>query len=155
MLSTCKNAKFLSCIKIAHIHWQKTYFSLHCLALYQSWKNLWSNPISTCWSWPCPKQALCLQYKSFENTAGKGKIARNEQFLLLPQCFLPVWRTFFHFHKIWNCCLQNLSVWKSLKLVVWERVETCLNYTRTKWRADGHMTQGRFKIDSRQQIQYK
>ena len=31
------------------------------------------------------KQALvftCLQYKSFENAAGKGEIAHNEQFLL-------------------------------------------------------------------------
>ena len=53
---------------------------------------------------------------------GKGEIARNDQFLLFPQCFLPVWRTFCHFHQIWNCCLQTLSVWKSLKLVVWERV---------------------------------
>ena len=26
----------------------------------------------------------CLQYKSFENTEGKGKIARNKQFLLPP-----------------------------------------------------------------------
>ena len=25
---------------------------------------------------------------SFENIAGKGEIARNEQFLLFPQCFL-------------------------------------------------------------------
>ena len=36
---------------------------------------------------PFPKQALvfmCLQYKSFENTVGKGEIARNEQFLLFP-----------------------------------------------------------------------
>ena len=36
---------------------------------------------------PFPKQALvfmCLQYKSFEDTAGKGEIARNEQFLLFP-----------------------------------------------------------------------
>ena len=33
----------------------------------------------------------CLQYKSFENsTVGKGEIARNEQFLLFQQCFLPV-----------------------------------------------------------------
>ena len=30
----------------------------------------------------------CLQYKSFENTVGKGEIARNEQFLLFPLCFL-------------------------------------------------------------------
>ena len=31
-----------------------------------------------------------LQYKSFENTVGKGETACNEQFLLFPQCFLPV-----------------------------------------------------------------
>ena len=30
-----------------------------------------------------------LQYKSFENTVRKGEIARNEQFLLFPQCFQP------------------------------------------------------------------
>ena len=38
-----------------------------------------------------PKQALVfLQYKSFENTVGNREIARNKQFLLFPQCFLPV-----------------------------------------------------------------
>ena len=39
-----------------------------------------------------PKQALVctfLRYKSFENTVGKREIARNEQFLLSPQCFPP------------------------------------------------------------------
>ena len=39
---------------------------------------------------PFPKQALvftCLQYKSFENTEGKGDIAHNKQFLLFPQSF--------------------------------------------------------------------
>ena len=44
-------------------------------------------------SYPFPKQALvftCLQYKSFENTVGKGEIARNEQFLPFPHCFLTV-----------------------------------------------------------------
>ena len=77
-------------------------------------------------SYPFPKQALvftCLQYKSFENTVGKGEIARNEQFLLFPQCFLPVWRTFCHFHKIRHCRLPTVSVWKSLKFVDWERVK--------------------------------
>ena len=36
---------------------------------------------------PFPKQALgfmCLQYKSFENTVGKGEIAHNKQFLFFP-----------------------------------------------------------------------
>ena len=59
-----------------------------------------------------------LGNKPFENT-GKKEIARNEQFLLFPQCFLPIWITFCHFHQIWNCRLQTLSVWKSLKFVVW------------------------------------
>ena len=31
-----------------------------------------------------------LGKKPFENTVGKGEIARNEQFLLFPLCFLPV-----------------------------------------------------------------
>ena len=42
----------------------------------------------------------CLQYKSFENTVGKGEIARNEQFLLVPLCFLPFLIMFYHFHQI-------------------------------------------------------
>ena len=32
----------------------------------------------------------CLKCKSVENTAGKGEIARDEQFLLFPQRFLPL-----------------------------------------------------------------
>ena len=40
-----------------------------------------------------------LQYKSFENTVGKGEIACNEQFLLFPQCFLPTLRPFFNFQQ--------------------------------------------------------
>ena len=39
----------------------------------------------------------CLQCKSFENTEEKGEIAGYEHFLLSPQCFLPVWRTFIRF----------------------------------------------------------
>ena len=67
-----------------------------------------------------------LQYKSFENTVGIGEIARNEQFLLFPQSFPPLWRTFCHFHQIQSCRLQTLPVWKSMKFVVWERVKHLL-----------------------------
>ena len=52
---------------------------------------------------PLPKQALVLcvcQYKSFKSTVGKGEIAHNEQFLHFQRCFLPFWRTFYHFHQI-------------------------------------------------------
>ena len=31
-----------------------------------------------------------LGNKPFENTVGKGEIARNEQFFLYPHCFLPI-----------------------------------------------------------------
>ena len=44
---------------------------------------------------------------------GKGKIAPNKQFLLLPQR------------------LQTLSVWKSLKFTVWERDNLQLLVTRS------------------------
>ena len=33
---------------------------------------------------------MCLQYKPFEKPVGKGEIARNEQFLFFPQCFLSI-----------------------------------------------------------------
>ena len=51
---------------------------------------------------PFLKQALvftCLQCKSFDHTVGKGEIARNEQFLLFPQCYLSLCTTFCHFHQ--------------------------------------------------------
>ena len=85
------------------------------------------NRIKTSWlimSQPFPTQALVftclqykvfentLQYKVFENTVGKGEIAHQVQFLLFPQCF----------HAIRNYLPQTLSVWKSLKFVIWERV---------------------------------
>ena len=73
--------------------------------------------------------------KSFENTVGKGEIARNEQFLLFPQCFLSLWRTFCHFRHTKNCRLQSLSVWKSLKFVVWERVKEEVLCIQRKYRA--------------------
>ena len=77
-----------------------------------------------------------LGNKPFENTVGKGEIARDEQFLLFPQCFLPICWTFSHFHQTWNCRLQTLSVWKSIKFVVWKRVKVCLarvNITKVCW----------------------
>ena len=55
-----------------------------------------------CIFYPCstPFPNKPLQYKSFENTVGKGEIARNEQFLPFPQRFLPIQRTSYHFRRI-------------------------------------------------------
>ena len=49
-----------------------------------------------------PLLCMCLYYKSYANTVGKREIARNEQFLLFPMCFLP-FCTLCHFH-------QNLKI---------------------------------------------
>ena len=71
-----------------------------------------------------PKQALvftCLQYKSFENTVGKGAIMSN--FSFSHDVFYLFLRIHCHFHQILSCRLQTLSVWKSRKSVIWERVK--------------------------------
>ena len=73
------------------------------------------------------------KHKPFENTVGKGEIDRNEQFLLFPQCFLPVRITFCHFCQIRNCRLQTLSVWKSLKFVVWLWVKETFKERDESW----------------------
>ena len=46
---------------------------------------------------------------------------KQHSFIILhfPQCFLPVWINLCHFRQIRNFRLQTLSVWKSLKFVVW------------------------------------
>ena len=56
----------------------------------------------------------------------KEEIARNKQLLLFPPCFLAAWKTFCHFHQVYNCCLQTLWVYKSLKFVVCETVNPFL-----------------------------
>ena len=111
---------------------EKSSFQQHLIYCLQM-LSIWS-----AWKFCClvkrqllPKQALvfmCLPYKSWENTVGKGEIARNEQFLLFPQCFLVLCKTFFHFHQVWNCHLQTLWIWKSLKLVIWERVNKLCSF---------------------------
>ena len=37
--------------------------------------------------------------QTFRKHCGKGEIAHNEQFLLFPQCFRPVWITYYHFQQ--------------------------------------------------------
>ena len=87
------------------------------------------------WEWviqPFPKQALvftCLQYKSFENTVGKGEIARNN-FSFSHSVFYPFRELSANFIKlkIVICKLfqfgrvENLSSGKGLNISV-----TCLS----------------------------
>ena len=64
----------------------------------------------------------CLWYKSFGNNAGKGEIARNEQFLLFPQCFYLFAEKSAIFIKVKIVVCEPFSVWQSRKFVVWEWV---------------------------------
>ena len=52
---------------------------------------------------------------------GKTSITRSK--ISITRSKIPVWITFCRFHQNKNCRLQTLSVWKSLKFVVWERVK--------------------------------
>ena len=53
----------------------------------------------------------------FLNSAGKGEIARKEQFLLFPQRFLPLWKKFPHF-------LSNLKL-MSVNFITLEESRIC------------------------------
>ena len=53
----------------------------------------------------------------------KEKLLVTSNFSFSHSVFYPFGWTFCHFHPIWYCRLQTLSVWKSLKFVVWERVK--------------------------------
>ena len=55
---------------------------------------------------------MCLQYKSLENTMGKGEIARNVSVFYLFQEFSAI-------HLNFKIVVQTLSVRKTLKFVVW------------------------------------
>ena len=70
---------------------------------------------------PFPKKALvfmCLHYKNFENTVGKGKWLKTSNFSFT--LFYLFEELSASFMKTQNCCLQTLSIWKRLKIVVWE-----------------------------------
>ena len=62
-----------------------------------------------------------LQYKSFENTVGKGENARKEEFLLFPQCFLPFWRTFCNFSSNLKLSSANSLSLEESKICCFEK----------------------------------
>ena len=61
----------------------------------------------------------------FKTLSEKEKLLRrpNEQFLLFPECFLPLRGTSCHFHQIENCRLHILSILKNQIFVVREGVQ--------------------------------
>ena len=56
----------------------------------------------------------------------KEKLLVTSNFSFSHSVFYPFEWTFSQFHQTGNCRLQTLSVWQSLKFVVWERVKRIL-----------------------------
>ena len=118
-------------------------FKMSSLCIMLNLQKVFNNMSDICFNTePFPIQALvftCLQYKSFENTVGKGDIAPNEQFLLYPQCFLHVWRTVCHFHQIWYCHhygrVKNLLFGEGLRSKEsWALITLKKNPLKTLWK---------------------
>ena len=69
---------------------------------------------------------LCVCSTSiYEDTMGKGEIARYEHFLLFPQCFLLVWRNFLPFSSNSKLSSANSFNLEASKFVGLERVNDC------------------------------
>ena len=71
----------------------------------------------------------CLEYKWFENSVGKGEIARNEQFLFFPQGFLSFLEKFPPLSsdiKLWSANSFNLEESK----ICWLE-KGCINLSQT------------------------
>ena len=58
------------------------------------------------------------RYIVVENIVRKGEIVCNKQLLLFSQCFLPYMILTFHFRCTLKYCLQFVSIWTSLKLIL-------------------------------------
>ena len=85
-------------------------------SLRQVFERVSINPIST-------QQHLLTPpgNKPFENTVGKGEIARNEQFLLFPQCFsthLDNFLPFSSYSKLWSANFFSLEESKICHVVM-------------------------------------
>ena len=100
-------------IEIEHAHpWIKI---LTCRGKGHIWKFSILEPFLKPWF-------LCVCSRSLLKTLWeKEKLLVTSNFSFSYSVFLTVWRTFCHFHEIQNCRLQILSIWNSLKFVVWER----------------------------------
>ena len=57
--------------------------------------------------------------QAFWKHCGKRKNCSKRAISPFPTVFSTCLDNFLHFCQIWNCRLQTLSVWKSLKFVVW------------------------------------
>ena len=75
---------------------------------------------------PFPNKSWFLRVYSasiLKTLQEKEKLLVTSNFSFFNSVFYPHRELFPHFHQLRNCCLQTLSVWESLKFVVWEMVK--------------------------------
>ena len=87
----------------------------------------------------------CLQYNSFENTVGNGEITRYKQFLLFP-VFSTCIENFLPFSSKLNLSTAKSLVWRSLKIVVWKRINKKFFIDPTCWRSSTLSQTTNFRI---------
>ena len=110
---------------IRHEYWctsqeaESREISISCRNLFLNWCEMnMFNPF------PNKPWFLCVCNTGLWKTLWeKEKLLVTSNFSFSHSVFLPVWRTSCYFHQIQDCRLQTISVWKSLKFVVWERVK--------------------------------
>ena len=101
-----------------HVYWQKVRVEWWIRLL----AYLFSNEMTVN---PFPNKSWfsCVCSPSLLKTLReKEKLLVTSNFSLSHNVFYLLWRTFCHYHRVQNCRLQTLSVWESLKFVVWKRV---------------------------------
>ena len=82
---------------------------------------------------PFPNKVLRVCSTSLLKTLWQKKLLKMSNFSDSNSVFNQFLRTFCYFYQIWNCRLEILSVWKSLKFVVWERVKIVLYLPNDMW----------------------
>ena len=81
------------------------------------------------WEWvnPFPNKPWFLHVcstKILKTLLVKEKLLVMSNFSFSHSVFETFWRTSRHFHQFWNCLLQTISVWKSLKFAFWDRLKS-------------------------------
>ena len=81
-------------------------------------KSIWRQPNKTgCTHYHTVPHLAHYRSTALENIVRKGEIACKKQFLLFSQCFPSYMALIFHFKCTWNCCLQFVTIWTSLKFL--------------------------------------
>ena len=61
-------------------------------------------------------------YEAFRKHSGKSRNCPKGTISSFPHSIYTLLENFLQFYQIWNCRLQTLTIWKSLKFLIWKRI---------------------------------